>query len=168
MTWVDCTRVGQMWWELPRNRHSLRPLPMKAAKRPLRDGPLHPYPLGLTSVNLRSKWWGVLERRPKRSNSCSACESGWTRQLSTASTAFYKGLFVVLSSPRGNCWTLISVANFIHWNVLSKVWSLKFAIITEMSSLNWEFTMWKFQDFSNTPILCRINFGHFEAPISAI
>ena len=31
---------------------------------------------------------------------------------------------------------------------------------------NWEFTMWKFQDFSATQILCEINFGpkncHFD------
>ena len=28
---------------------------------------------------------------------------------------------------------------------------------------NWEYTMWKFQDFSATQILCEVNFGHFEA-----
>ena len=28
---------------------------------------------------------------------------------------------------------------------------------------NWVYTMWKFQDFSATQILCEINFGHFEA-----
>ena len=28
----------------------------------------------------------------------------------------------------------------------------------------WEFTMWKFQDLSNTQILCKMKFGHFEAP----
>ena len=33
---------------------------------------------------------------------------------------------------------------------------------------NWEFTMLKFQDFSATLILCEINFGHFEAPKTAI
>ena len=33
---------------------------------------------------------------------------------------------------------------------------------------NWENTMWKFQDFSATQILREINFGHFEAPKTAI
>ena len=28
---------------------------------------------------------------------------------------------------------------------------------------NWEYKMWKFQDFSDFPILCKIYFGHFEA-----
>ena len=28
---------------------------------------------------------------------------------------------------------------------------------------NWEYTMWKFQDFSAPQILHEINFGHFEA-----
>ena len=32
--------------------------------------------------------------------------------------------------------------------------------------LNWEFTMWKFQDFPATQILFEINFGHLEAPKS--
>ena len=29
---------------------------------------------------------------------------------------------------------------------------------------NWEFTMWKFQDFSEADILREISFGHLEAP----
>ena len=33
---------------------------------------------------------------------------------------------------------------------------------------NWEYTMWKFQDFSATQILREINFGHFEGPKIAI
>ena len=33
---------------------------------------------------------------------------------------------------------------------------------------NWEYTMWKFQDFSVTQILREINFGHFEALKTAI
>ena len=33
---------------------------------------------------------------------------------------------------------------------------------------NWEYTMWKFQDFSATQILREINFCHFEAPEIAI
>ena len=33
---------------------------------------------------------------------------------------------------------------------------------------NWECTMWKFQNFSVTQILREINFGHFEAPKTAI
>ena len=33
---------------------------------------------------------------------------------------------------------------------------------------NWEHTMWKFLNFSATQILHEINFGHFEAPKSAI
>ena len=32
---------------------------------------------------------------------------------------------------------------------------------------SWEYTMWKFQDFSATQILREINFGHFEAPKNA-
>ena len=28
---------------------------------------------------------------------------------------------------------------------------------------NWEYPMWKFQNFSATQILREINFGHFEA-----
>ena len=33
---------------------------------------------------------------------------------------------------------------------------------------NWEYTIWKFQDFSATQILREINFGHFEAQKTAI
>ena len=33
---------------------------------------------------------------------------------------------------------------------------------------NWEYIIWKFQDYSNTQILREINFGHFEAPKTAI
>ena len=33
---------------------------------------------------------------------------------------------------------------------------------------NWEFTMWKFQDISATHNFREINFGHFEAPKTAI
>jgi len=33
---------------------------------------------------------------------------------------------------------------------------------------NWEYTMWKFQDFSATQILREINFGCFEAQKTAI
>ena len=33
---------------------------------------------------------------------------------------------------------------------------------------NWVYTMWKFQDFSATQILREINFGHLEAPKTAI
>ena len=33
---------------------------------------------------------------------------------------------------------------------------------------NWEYTMWKFQGFSSTHILHEINFGHSEAPKTAI
>ena len=33
---------------------------------------------------------------------------------------------------------------------------------------NWEYTIWKFQDFYATQILREINFGHFEAPKIAI
>ena len=33
---------------------------------------------------------------------------------------------------------------------------------------NWEYTMWKFQDFSATQILLENNFGRFEAPKTAI
>ena len=33
---------------------------------------------------------------------------------------------------------------------------------------NWEFIIWKFQDFSDTQILCEINFAHFEALKTAI
>ena len=33
---------------------------------------------------------------------------------------------------------------------------------------NWECTMLKFQDFSATQILRKINFGHFEATKTAI
>ena len=29
---------------------------------------------------------------------------------------------------------------------------------------NWEYSIWKFQDFSATQILREINLGHFEAP----
>ena len=29
---------------------------------------------------------------------------------------------------------------------------------------NWEYTMWKFQDFSVIQILREIKFGHFETP----
>ena len=32
---------------------------------------------------------------------------------------------------------------------------------------NWEYTMWKFQDFSATHILREINCGQFEAPKTA-
>ena len=32
---------------------------------------------------------------------------------------------------------------------------------------NWEYTMWKFQDFSATQILREINFGYFEGPKTA-
>ena len=32
----------------------------------------------------------------------------------------------------------------------------------------WEYTMWTFLDFSATQILHEINFGHFEAPKTAI
>ena len=41
---------------------------------------------------------------------------------------------------------------------------------TDLGSLigKWEYTMWKFQDFSATQILREINFGHFEAPKTAI
>ena len=31
----------------------------------------------------------------------------------------------------------------------------------------WEYTLWNCQDFSDTQILCEINFGHFEAPKTA-
>ena len=33
---------------------------------------------------------------------------------------------------------------------------------------NWEYSMWKFQDFSATQILREIIFGHFEAPKTTI
>ena len=33
---------------------------------------------------------------------------------------------------------------------------------------NWEYTMLKFQDSSGTQILRKNNFGHFEAPKTAI
>ena len=33
---------------------------------------------------------------------------------------------------------------------------------------NWEYTKWKFQQFSATQIFREINFGHFEAPKTAI
>ena len=33
---------------------------------------------------------------------------------------------------------------------------------------NWEFSMWKFNDISATQILCEFNYGHFEAPKTAI
>jgi len=33
---------------------------------------------------------------------------------------------------------------------------------------NWQYTMWKFQDISVIQILHEINFGHFEAPKTAI
>ena len=33
---------------------------------------------------------------------------------------------------------------------------------------NWEYAMWKFQDFSSTQVLREINFGHFEAPKTAV
>ena len=33
---------------------------------------------------------------------------------------------------------------------------------------NWEYTIWKFQDFCAPQILRQINFGHFEAPKTAI
>ena len=33
---------------------------------------------------------------------------------------------------------------------------------------NWEYSKWKFQRFSATQILHEINFGHFEAPKTAI
>ena len=34
--------------------------------------------------------------------------------------------------------------------------------------INWEYTMWKFQDYSATQILHEINFGHFETLKTAI
>ena len=33
---------------------------------------------------------------------------------------------------------------------------------------NWEYTRWKFRCFSATQILREINFGHFEAPKTAV
>ena len=33
---------------------------------------------------------------------------------------------------------------------------------------NWEYTMWKFQDFCATQTFREINFGHFVAPKTAI
>ena len=41
---------------------------------------------------------------------------------------------------------------------------------TDLGSLigNLHFTIWKFQVFSATQILLEINFGHFEAPKTAI
>ena len=33
---------------------------------------------------------------------------------------------------------------------------------------NWEYTMWKFQEFSATQIFIRNRFGYFEAPKTAI
>ena len=33
---------------------------------------------------------------------------------------------------------------------------------------NWEYTIWKFQDFSPIHILCEIHFSHFKAPKTAI
>ena len=36
------------------------------------------------------------------------------------------------------------------------------------TDLGWEYTMWNFQDFSANQILREINFGHFEAPKTAI
>ena len=33
---------------------------------------------------------------------------------------------------------------------------------------NWEYKMWKFQDFSATQILREISVGHFKAPKTAI
>ena len=43
----------------------------------------------------------------------------------------------------------------------------KFALVLT-GQPNWEYTMWKFQDFFATQILREINFGHFEAPKTAI
>ena len=33
---------------------------------------------------------------------------------------------------------------------------------------NWEYKMWKFQDFPSTQISREVNFGHFKAPKIAI
>ena len=33
---------------------------------------------------------------------------------------------------------------------------------------NWEYTMWKYKDFSATHILHEINYSHFEAPKTAV
>ena len=55
----------------------------------------------------------------------------------------------------------------------SKIFSLKFCLIFTNffytpGQPNWEYTMWKFEDFSATQSFREINFGHFEAPKTAI
>ena len=49
-----------------------------------------------------------------------------------------------------------------------RVFSLKNLIkcpnlVYRLGQPDWEYTMWKFQDFSAAQILCEINFGDFEA-----
>ena len=40
---------------------------------------------------------------------------------------------------------------------------MKFLVSYRPGQPNWERTVWKFQDFSATQILRKINFGHLEA-----
>ena len=67
---------------------------------------------------------------------------------------------------------MLSEPFFLYANVVFNIslipifaWRL---LHTDLGSLIGEYTMWKFQDFSTTQILCEINFGHIEALKTAI
>ena len=67
---------------------------------------------------------------------------------------------------------MLSEPFFLYANVVFNIslipifaWRL---LHTDLGSLIGEYTMWKFQDFSTTQILCEINFGHFKAPKTII
>ena len=49
-------------------------------------------------------------------------------------------------------------------NIMMKIIIIFWQINYRPGQLNWEYAMWKFQDFYATQILREINFGHFEDP----
>ena len=69
--------------------------------------------------------------------------------------------------PEENSWHFITVTPTVENRVIAFAISVS---ITGMTLLgiyrprqpNWEYRMWKLQDFSATQKLCEINFGHYE------
>ena len=52
-----------------------------------------------------------------------------------------------------------------------RLWKLSVTFLAKLyrpRQPNWKYTMWKFQDFSDTQIIREINFGHFKGPKIAI